>query len=276
MRFLIIIILLTILPDDLNEISRINRLKREAAKAYKEGAYDIAVNKYRTLIDSIGVDDDRILLNLSNAYYKQNDTTNAIPYYQQLLNSNQNDIRSIAHQQMGVISNDQQKYDEALTYFKGAIKSDPTNADARYNYELLKKLMQEQQQQQQNQQNQDQQQDQKDQQENQQRQDQEQQQEQQNQDQQEQDQQEQEQEQQQEQQDQQQQQEQEQEQQEQEQQEQEQEQQQGGQKEEQEEMQISEEKARMILEAMKNNEVQYLQQMQRKPTKKKDDSKPDW
>ncbi|MFC2125507.1 hypothetical protein ACFLU5_11915 [Bacteroidota bacterium] len=43
-----------------------------------------------------------------------------------------------------------------------------------------------------------------------------------------------------------------------------------------EEMQISEEKARMILEAMKNNEVQYLQQMQRKSKEKPDNSKPDW
>ncbi|MFC2125506.1 tetratricopeptide repeat protein [Bacteroidota bacterium] len=182
MRFLIIAILITLLPDDLNEISRINRLKREAAKAYKEEAYDQAVNKYRTLIDSIGVDDDRVLLNLSNAYYRQKDTSNAIPYYQQLLNSDQNDIRSIAHQQMGVISNDQQKYDEALTYFKNAIKSDPSNEDARYNYELLKKLMQEQQQQQQNQDQDQQNQDNKDQQ-DQQNQDQQQQQDQQNQEQ---------------------------------------------------------------------------------------------
>ena len=42
------------------------------------------------------------------------------------------------------------------------------------------------------------------------------------------------------------------------------------------EMNISEEKAKMILEAMKNNEVQYIQQNKRKATKKKDNGKPDW
>jgi Ca-activated chloride channel homolog len=47
-------------------------------------------------------------------------------------------------------------------------------------------------------------------------------------------------------------------------------------KEKLQEMKISEEKARMILEAMKNQEKQYLQQQRRKPTKSKDRNKPDW
>lgn len=40
--------------------------------------------------------------------------------------------------------------------------------------------------------------------------------------------------------------------------------------------QISEEKARMILEAMRNQEKQYLQQQKRKSQKRKDPGKPDW
>jgi len=42
------------------------------------------------------------------------------------------------------------------------------------------------------------------------------------------------------------------------------------------ELNLTEEKARMILEAMKNNEIQYIQQNKRKPTKKPDSGKPDW
>lgn len=42
------------------------------------------------------------------------------------------------------------------------------------------------------------------------------------------------------------------------------------------ELKLTEEKARMILEAMKNNEIQYIQQNKRKPTKKPDSGKPDW
>ncbi len=43
-----------------------------------------------------------------------------------------------------------------------------------------------------------------------------------------------------------------------------------------ENLNLTEEKARMILEAMKNNEIQYIQQNQRKATKKPDSDKPDW
>ena len=42
------------------------------------------------------------------------------------------------------------------------------------------------------------------------------------------------------------------------------------------EMKISREKAEMILQAMKNNEIQYVQQDKRKAKKRKDRSKPDW
>lgn len=42
------------------------------------------------------------------------------------------------------------------------------------------------------------------------------------------------------------------------------------------EMNISPENARMILEAMKSNEVQYLQQKKRKQSKRSDSDKPDW
>lgn len=43
-----------------------------------------------------------------------------------------------------------------------------------------------------------------------------------------------------------------------------------------EELNLTEEKAQMILEAMKNNEIQYIQQNTRKATKKQDSNKPDW
>lgn len=43
-----------------------------------------------------------------------------------------------------------------------------------------------------------------------------------------------------------------------------------------EEMKIDPEKAKMILEAMRNQEVQYLQQQQRESTKPRERNKPDW
>ncbi len=42
------------------------------------------------------------------------------------------------------------------------------------------------------------------------------------------------------------------------------------------EMNISPEKAEMILEAMRNGEIQYIQQQKRKAIEKKDKGKPEW
>ncbi len=296
MKYLLIILLVINPFTDLDKIARINKAKKEAEKAYLQKNYALAREKYLFLKDSLGVEDDRVLLNLANSQYLLNDTTNAWQTYASLQESANKEIRSIAYQQMGAIQFQQKKYQEALQSYKAALKANPDNADARYNYELLKKLTKEQKEQQDKQQNKEQQnkdQENKEQQNKEQQQQQdkdqnkEQQQQQEKQEQEQQDKQQQEQQQEQEQQQDKQQQEnkeQKQQQEEQKAEDQQQEEQDKGQKDQPQaideeklkEMKISEEKARLILEAMKNNEVQYLQQNRRKAKKKKDPNKPDW
>ena len=261
-----VLIIMAGLGNEITRIARINALKKEAKEAYLAGDYQKAIENYQYLVDSFDVKDDMLMLNLSNAYYKINDTTNSVSNYESLLESPTREVRSIAYQQLGIIKSQSKKYKEALQDFKQSLKANPVNNDARYNYELLKKLIQEQeQQQQQQQQNKDQQQN-KNQQEDQQKQKDKQKQEE-KQDQQNQQNQEGEDQQQQE-------------------------QQEGQEKEEEteegkkqempstmdklKEMNISEEKAKMILEAMKNNEIQYIQQNKRKAKNRKKSNKPDW
>jgi tetratricopeptide (TPR) repeat protein len=59
-------------------------------------------------------------------------------------------MSSLAYQQLGVINQQQNKMQEALSAFKASLKADPGNEDSRYNYELLKKMMKDQEQQEQN------------------------------------------------------------------------------------------------------------------------------
>ena len=281
-RLLIAVLILTGPFDNINRISQINTLKKSAKEAFLQENYEAAIGHYLTLVDSFRVDDENVKLNLSHAFYKNNDIENARSYYTNLASSSDRSISSRAFQQLGIIANDEKKYEEALAYFKSSLKANPLNEEARYNYELLKKRVdeqQDQQDQQEQQENQDQNedQDQQDQENQQENQDQQQQQDQENQEQSEEEQQQQEQQQQE---DSEQQQQQDQQQQDAEQQDAEEEN-----KEEQpanptadrfEEINISEEKARMILEAMKNNEVQYIQQNRRRPKQAPDRSKPDW
>ena len=206
--------------------------------------------------------------------------------YLELVNSDDKTIASGAYNQRGIIAyiqsekekggNKEGLFGQSLAHFKNALRKNSANEAARYNYELLKKMKREQEQQK-KQKNQDQEkQDRKQDQEKKDPKKQQQKEQQQKEDQKKQEQKKQ-------------------------QQEQEQKEEKQGQKkekqkpedaektEEQEkqeklkkfleklrEMKISREKAEMILEAMKNNEIQYVQQNKRKAKKKKDHSKPDW
>ncbi len=295
---LIAFYILSLLVIDPNKIGKANKLKDEAKKAYLAGDYKTAVTKYKYLKDTLGVNEEEVNMNLANAYFQLNDTTNATNSYLPLTQSSSPKIKSWANQQAGVVANRQGKYEEALNYFKQALKAEPNNDQARYNYELVKKKLEEKKKQDQKQnqdknnqekkddQNKDQQnkdkKDQKDQKDKKDDQNKDQKdkdkKDEKNKDQQNKDKKDQQQK--------------DKDQKDKEQKEKEQKEKQEQQKdkdkkdekkddknplsEKLKDMKISEEKAKMILEAMKNNEIQYLQQNKRKATKPKDKGKPDW
>lgn len=276
MKYLIITILLLAPVNDINRIAKTNELKKQAKEAYAEGNYKEAIKTYHFLLDSMGVADDGIQLNLANAYYKSADTTSAVDYYNQLTVSDNNKIASVAYQQLGIIKNKQKKHKPALADFKQALRKNPYNEEARYNYELLKKLLDEQKEEEQKQ---DQQQDKKEDQDQKQDQDQkDQKQEKKDQEEGKESEQDQKDEQKSD------------------------EQKEGEEQEKKNEgkpekpgddqkqkedqmdispdkfkdLKITEQKAKMILEAMKNQEIQYLQQKKKKATKQSPSNKPDW
>jgi len=307
MKSATLILILATTIFDINDIAKINALKAEAEKFYLKEDYQSAFDKYTLLVDSFKVTDDNLLLNYANSSYfltglngkiGEQETQENSPYaevamsnYRKLTSSKDTNVKSSAYNQLGIINyhmgqgvpEGEKFIKESLAYFKQSLKSSPQNDNARYNYELVKKQLEEQKDQQEQDKKEDNNEGDK---EDQEQQDQEQQ-DQENQDQENQEQQNQENEQDQEQQEN-----QEQEQdgeqkedQEQQSQEQdaenpedkgEQEEQQQSTQEKLEEMNISEDMAKMILEAMKNNEVQYIQQQKRKPTKNPDSTKPDW
>jgi hypothetical protein len=263
---------------DPGDISKVNAAKSEAKKAYMAGDYKTAIEKYTFLTDSLGVREDEVMMNLANSYFLMNDTTNAISSFQPLTMSKNSQLKSMANQQLGVLSNRKGNFDDALNYFKQALKANPENEDARFNYEMVKKKLLEKQKQDQKNQN-DKNQQQKEQQDKQEQKKEEQQkQEQQKKDQEKKDQENKEKQEQEKK-----------EKEEQEKKDKERQEKQDEQKKEKEEkeippsvkeklkdMDMSEEKAKMILEAMKNQEIQYLQQNKRKATKQRDKTKPDW
>lgn len=154
---LFVAILLIMSPfTDLDKIARINKAKKEAKEAYLANDFQLAHDKYKFLVDSLGVKEEEVLLDFAHTLYNLNDTTNAVNNYQELSESTNKKISSVAEQQLGQVMFDKKQYEPALEHYKNALRRDPTNQDARYNYELLKKLIQKQEEEKKDQQNQDQ------------------------------------------------------------------------------------------------------------------------
>ncbi|MDZ7648878.1 MAG: hypothetical protein U5K54_17845 [Cytophagales bacterium] len=73
MKGLILVMMLAMLVDP-GDIGKINSLKSEAKEAYQKGDFQTAISKYRFLVDSLGVTEDEVQLNMANAYFEVNDT----------------------------------------------------------------------------------------------------------------------------------------------------------------------------------------------------------
>ncbi len=266
---LAILLAITDPVKEAQEIAENNRLREQAQQSWEAGDYMASAKAWQELSVRLPEDTD-ISFNLAHSLYRAGQAEQAQELYGTLALTAEGQMQSAALQQLGVMATSAKKYEEAAEFFKRALKADPQNREARYNYELIKKLLEKQRQ------NPDEQQDQQ----QQQQQDGQQQEEQQQQDQQQQQKQDGEQQQD--------------EQEAEESQEgesenkpseaeQQQEQQQQGEEppspaemQQQQASEIDRERAEMILRAMEQQEKQYYQQLKRKSEKKNNSSKPDW
>ncbi|MFN0048445.1 MAG: tetratricopeptide repeat protein [Cytophagales bacterium] len=138
---LILLSLFDKLPD-LSKISKENALKKQAEIAYKEGRFPDAIANLKTLVQDMNVSDEKAVLDLGHAYFKNNDVENASKTYEKALLSTDKSLKSIASQQLGILSFQADKDKEkALAFFKEALRANPNNTEARHNYELLKKAV---------------------------------------------------------------------------------------------------------------------------------------
>lgn len=138
---LVWLFLIVVFINDITKIAEINQLKEAAEHAYLAEDYATAIEKYLYLIDSFHIQDEEVLLNLAHAYYHSQDTAQAKTIYQDLTRTTAHEINSIAHQQLGLLSYQKKELEKSLASFKRALKENPLNEEARYNYELVKKLL---------------------------------------------------------------------------------------------------------------------------------------
>lgn len=245
---------------DIGDIAAINQLKREAETAFRNKFWNVAINKYKQLTDTYQVKEPAVLLNLAHAYFNAGEMSMALVQYEQAAKTGNKAVQTVAYQQAAVIKAQSGQLEDALKYLRNSLRASPGNQAARYNYEVVYALLikKQQQQGQSEQNNADQSQQNKNQQQQQQNADKQQQQQKGQQSK---------------------------------------ENAQSGEQDEQsseqgkmedkssnsklrskklEQIKMTEEQAKAMLDAIRNNEVQYLQQMQRQPSRRTDRSKPDW
>ena len=142
----VLILILLVLSNNIleNDISKINKLTKNAEKAFKEKNYKVAINDYNTLIDSFNISNEKIHLNLAHSYLLNNDTLKAIENYNMASITNNNKIKSVAYQQLGNINESKNKLKNAAEFYKKSILSNNSNLDSKYNYELVTKKLKEQ------------------------------------------------------------------------------------------------------------------------------------
>ena len=124
-------------------------------KAYEEGHYDEARVYYEHVLKN-RKKDDGAQFGLGVTAYQQKDMETAARALNNAMNSDNKSLASKAMYNLGNMFRDQQKMEESLALYRKAIELDPTDEDAKVNYELLKQVLQQQEQQQQDKQNQEQ------------------------------------------------------------------------------------------------------------------------
>ncbi|SIT73914.1 tetratricopeptide repeat protein [Pontibacter indicus] len=131
------------LSGGLRTISLMNEHANLAAAAYKRGDYTEAVASYEYLLEDLEVRDDQVRLNLGHAYFRLGELQKAQQQYTLLASHATRHIKAVSLLQLGAIAAKGKKYKQALTYFRQVLIVEPENEAARYNYELIKKLLEE-------------------------------------------------------------------------------------------------------------------------------------
>lgn len=138
-RYLLWILLF--LPADWEKIAATNAAIAAAERSFKETDFENSIRNHLSLLEEHGLNHPEVRFNLALSYQNNGQEEDAKKTYEPLASSTGSIIPSYAANQQGVLLGNEQKYRDALSYFKTALLKNPNNEKARYNYELLSRWL---------------------------------------------------------------------------------------------------------------------------------------
>lgn len=120
-----------------------NEAVQAGTQAYARQDFARAAQEFRQAIaaEKGSRPTEAILLNLAHASARAGQLPAARAYYSRLLTSQDPQVRSLAHQQLGVLSAQRGEYAQAVRLLRLALVANPNNAAARYNYEIVSRFL---------------------------------------------------------------------------------------------------------------------------------------
>lgn len=112
-----------------------------AALAATSGEYARKLDAYKKILADEPQDVNNVHFNMAQCYFALDSLRPAKNLYLKLNRKLAKERQSIVCNNLGVIFVRERENDNALSWFKNALKANPDNLAARFNYELLKKRM---------------------------------------------------------------------------------------------------------------------------------------
>lgn len=137
-----ILTIFLIIPSSWTKVSRLNTAINTAEKSYAEAKYEQSVTDHLVLVNEFDYKSPELSFNLGLSHHYSEKPDEAQTWYDQVTQSPNKMLVSFAFNQGGVLLGNKKEYQAALSKFQSALIKDPTNEQARYNYEMLARWLQ--------------------------------------------------------------------------------------------------------------------------------------
>lgn len=138
----LILAVLLLIPSSWTRVTRLNNAIKAAEKSYSGANYTQSVADHLVLVNDFQYSSSELDFDLGLSHHYSEKPDEALTHYDQATQSPNKKLASFAFNQSGVITGNKKEYEAALSKFQSALIKDPTNEQARYNYEMLARWLQ--------------------------------------------------------------------------------------------------------------------------------------